>query len=441
MSDAARFDPDSYHVSQSLGDEWESHPELDHIAARIRHLAVPIGVLIEDPSNVRLHPEDNLEGIRGSYAKYKQRVLLVVNQRTMVVEKGNGSLQSLRKAGFGFAAVLFVDDDPTTATGFAIADNRTAEQATWDLPALFDQLSALKEIDYDVPGVDQAFFDEIQAVVKGADFAGDGPTGNSTPAPEPQSLPKAAVSEPGRVYYLGPHRIMCGSSTDAGDVAELMGNEKVLLVCTDPPYGVAYQGGTKDKLSIQNDDLTMEQTEALWRDSLTLACAYSRDGGVVYAFTPTMPEQLSATLAGWRASGFLAKHMLVWNKDTLVLGRSDYQYKHEGIFYGWKPGAGHYFVDDRKQSTVLDAVRPKRNADHPTMKPVELVQRLVENSTKPGWRVYDPFTGSGTCLLACARSGREFRGMELDPRYVDVIRRRWGEWARAAGVDPGEDSL
>lgn len=166
-----KFDPDSYHVRQDLGDDWYDAKELEHIQGRVRLHAVPLSVLIEDPSNVRLHPENNLEGIRGSYAKYKQRVLLVVNVRTMIVEKGNGSLRSLREGGFSFAAVLFVNDDPATATGFAIADNRTSEQAVWDLPALFSQLSTLAEADYEVPGIEPEFLNELKVLVDGADFA------------------------------------------------------------------------------------------------------------------------------------------------------------------------------------------------------------------------------------------------------------------------------
>ncbi len=170
------INPDSYHVSQDLGEGWFEHEKVDHISPKIRHLAVPCDALIEDPSNVRLHGEQNLEGIRGSYAKYKQRVLLVVNQRTMIVEKGNGSLRTLRAGGFVFAAVLFVDDDPATATGFAIADNRTAETATWDLKGLFDQLTSLKEIGYEVPGIEDAFFDELGSLV-GASVPDFGPAG------------------------------------------------------------------------------------------------------------------------------------------------------------------------------------------------------------------------------------------------------------------------
>ncbi|KKK68651.1 hypothetical protein LCGC14_2941930, partial [marine sediment metagenome] len=335
------------------------------------------------------------------------------------------------------------------ATGFAIADNRTAEQATWDLPAVLDQLTKLKTINYEVPGIDPAFFDEIQAVVKGAGFAPEG--GNNAADPGVTTPPVDPVSERGRVYVLGPHRVMCGDSTKREDVADLMGTDRAQLVCTDPPYGVDYaaknrmlnasDGGSRIEVDIENDALGEIDTQKLWRESLGLACEFALDGAVLYAFAPTGPSISQSTIAGTVESGFLAKHTLIWNKNSFVVGRCDYHYKHEGIIYGWKPGAGHYFVDDRTQDTVLNFDRPKRNPDHPTMKPVPLIQKLVENSSRLGWIVYDAFTGSGSCLVACARAGRVFRGMELEPRYVDVIRRRWGSWAKTAGVDPGADAL
>lgn len=434
-----RTNPDTYHVKNELGRGWAKHPDLAHISEKIRHLAYPVADLIEDPSNVRKHDDSNLEGIRGAYAKYKQRVLLVVNVRTMIIEKGNGSLRTLRLGGYKYAAVLFVDDDPATATGFAIADNRTAETATWDLPALLGQLNSLKEVGHDVPAIDEAFFDELVAIVGDAGFTpGEDESGEDT---EPDAPPVKPKSEPGTIYNLGTHRIMCGDSTSREQVDKLLGGDKVQLVNTDPPFGIAYEGGTKPREEIKNDDLTLEQTQELWGAALTVAYEFALDGAVIYAFTPTGMDPISATLAGFRGSGFLAKHTLIWNKNNSCFGRTDYHYKHEGIFYGWKPGAAHYFVDDRTQTTVLEFDRPSRSEEHPTMKPVPLIEKLVTNSSKAGWVVYDPFAGSGSCLIACARTGRVFRGMELDPGYVDVIRKRWGDYARSAGVEPGPDAL
>ncbi|KKM82365.1 hypothetical protein LCGC14_1320380, partial [marine sediment metagenome] len=393
MTDTKLINPDTYHVKSELGRAWLKHDDLAHISLKIRHLAYPVADLIEDPSNVRKHDDTNLEGIRGAYAKYKQRVLLVVNVRTMVVEKGNGSLRTLRLGGFKFAAVLFVNDDPATATGFAIADNRTAETATWDLPALLGQLNSLKEVGHEVPAIDEAFFDELVSIVGDAGFTpgGDEP-GEDT---EPDAPPIKAKSELGKVYVLGSHRIMCGDSTNREQVDELLAGDKVQQTNTDPPYGVGYTGTqTLERDSIENDNLGEEGMYELWRDALKIACDVSVDGAVCYAFTPLGLEVLWATLKGFRESGFIPKHTLLWVKDTFVLGRCDYHYKHEGVFYGWKPGAGHYFVEDRTQSTVLEYKRPRRNEEHPTMKPVAMIEKLVTNSSKAGWIVYDPFGGS-----------------------------------------------
>ena len=437
----ATFDTNTYHVRDDLGDEWEGHPELDHIQPRIRLHAVPIGVLIEDPANVRLHPTVNLEGIRGSYAKYKQRVLLVVNARTMIVEKGNGSLRCLRAGGFGYAAVLWVDDDPATATGFSIADNRTAEQASWDLPALFDQLNALKEIDYEVPGIDAAFFDEIQTLVKGAEFV---PEGSDAPDPGVTTPPTDPVSKVGEVYVLGPHRIMCGDSTNAEDVARLLGGEKPRLMVTDQPYGVNYDPTWRDDAGVapgvrrgvvENDD------RADWTEAYMLF-----PGDVAYLwcaslFLPEVVASIGQVDFDWRS-------LIIWKKATFTFGRGHYHWSHEPCIYAVRKGSTAGWIGDRKQTTVWEIAQvggfgSSREADdastpHSTQKPVECMERPIRNHEGD---VYDPFLGSGTTLIAAARQGRRCFGMEISERYSDVIRKRWGEWAKAAGVDAGEGAL
>ena len=439
----ATFDTDTYHVRDDLGDAWEGHPELNHIQPRIRLHAVPIGVLIEDPANVRLHPTVNLEGIRGSYAKYKQRVLLVVNARNMIVEKGNGSLRCLRAGGFGYAAVLWVDDDPATATGFSIADNRTAEQASWDLPALFDQLNALKEIDYEVPGIDAAFFDEIQTLVKGATFVPEGQGGEDPGASDPPDDP---VSRLGEIYELGSHRILCGDSNKG--VTELLTGDVPSMAFTDPPYNVDYNkhskppGGWKDTDNqkdslITNDSMTTEEWLAFTKE---VAEGLQKNvGGCVYVCHSPGPEGriMGAALDGamhWSAS-------IVWAKSQLVFGRASYQRKHELIWFGWPREAKRTFTDNRTITDVWEFPKPSRSALHPTMKPVELVQQAIEHASVPGQIVYDPFLGSGTTLIAAAMLGRRCYGVEIEPRYVDVCRRRGGEYARSVGVDPGPDAL
>ena len=258
---------------------------------------------------------------------------------------------------------------------------------------------------------------------------------------DPDDVPEVATvvhSALGEVYELGPHRLVCGdsTSTEAWDV--LMQGDQAQMVWTDPPYGVSYVGGSG--LTIQNDDLSPDQLHDFLSGALGLALAYSKAGAVWYVACPDLAAvffsfaKVLSELEVWR-------HTLVWVKNSLVMGRSDYHYRHESVLYGWKPGASHYFIDDRTQDSVHEVKRPSANKEHPTMKPVELIRRHVENSSKPGWLVAEPFGGSGSTLIACAETGRVARLIELDPKYCDVIRRRWTRYAKKNGLDAGPGAL
>lgn len=296
------------------------------------------------------------------------------------------------------------------------------------------------------------------AVIAGAAGASDGAErhaedGGDEADLEPRGVDSAAAdaaadSRPGMVYELGPHRLVCGDSRDPAVWAQLLpGGERLQLVWTDPPYGVSIAGGPKDARNarfasgdtIANDDLNADELQVFLRAAFAVLFASTAPGAAWYVAAPAGPlfgvfgAELSA-LDVWR-------HTLVWVKQHFVFGRCDYHYRHEAIFYGWTPGAAHYFVDDRTQDSVLEFDRPSRSPEHPTMKPVALVRKCIENSSKPGWLVGEPFGGSGTTLIACAESGRVARVIELAPRYCDVIRRRWTRYAREAGIDPGPGAL
>lgn len=251
----------------------------------------------------------------------------------------------------------------------------------------------------------------------------------------------APDSRPGQVYELGPHRLVCGDSTKAESWALLLPNgERLQMVWTDPPYGVSYVGKTADAMTIKNDALSPEQLEQFLRDALGMVVAHCLPGAVWYVASPAMcgPFYTFCTVL----NGFdIWRHTLVWVKSAFVMGHADYHYRHEPIFYGWVPGAAHYFVDDRTQDSVLEYDKPSRNGEHPTMKPVGLVAKCIENSSKRGWVVGEPFGGSGTTLIACAETGRVARLIELDPRYCDVIRRRWTKWAANNNVPAGSGAL
>ena len=227
----------------------------------------------------------------------------------------------------------------------------------------------------------------------------------------------------GQVWQLGRHRLMCGDSTSFADMEKLMEGEQADLIITDPPYNVQYVGKTKDSLTIENDSMSDGAFFSFLLDSFGCMFSYARDGAAIYVFHADM-EGLNF-LRAFKEAGFKLSECLVWAKDVFVLGRQDYHCRHEPILYGWKEGAGHYFVNDRTQDTVLNYERPKRSEEHPTMKPVPLVGKLMQNSSMLDWKVLDPFGGSGSTLIAAQQLDRQCFTMELDPRYAQVIIERW----------------
>jgi len=217
-----------------------------------------------------------------------------------------------------------------------------------------------------------------------------------------------------------------------------MQGEKLKCVWTDPPYGIDYVGKTGHALTIQNDDLTPEETAAFWDRTFEQLQAVSQPGAAWYACAPPSPIfwRLGQVLEtyNWRRS-------LVWVKDRFSLSRGDYHYRHEAIFYGWFEGAARLHPVPRDMDSVQECKKPSISKEHPTMKPVKLITGMIKNSSKPGWLIGEPFGGSGSTLIACAMTGRIGRVVELDPGYCDVIRRRWTRYAKQAGIDPGAGAL
>jgi site-specific DNA-methyltransferase (adenine-specific) len=339
----------------------------------------------------------------------------------MVVLGGNMRLKACREAGLTAVPVVIADTlTPDQRREFVIKDN--ASFGAWDWDALANEWSDLPLADW---GVDVPAFEPP-------------PVEGLTDPDEVPDAPKEPRTKLGDIYALGEHRLVCGDSTDAGVWDRLMAGDVGDMVWTDPPYGVAYVGKTKDALTIENDELDEAGLAQLLGASLGLAWANSRAGASWYVAAPPGPlhqvfGQVLLDLEVWRQT-------LVWVKDVFVLGRSDYHYRHEPIFYGWKQGAAHYFVDDRTQDTIWEIPRPRRSTEHPTMKPVALVERAIRNSSKAGEIVLEPFGGSGTTLLAAEATKRRCRCIELDPRYCDVIVDRWEAFSgkRAELVTEGE---
>jgi len=243
----------------------------------------------------------------------------------------------------------------------------------------------------------------------------------------------------GQLWKLGDHRLLIGSSLERDNWVKLCGEERAILTWTDPPYGVKY-GEKLDEhnamgykvRTIENDDLPPEQLEEFIRTALKNCAEFSSKGAAIYVASPA-GTPLPSIIKSFDGSGFDFRWHLVWLKDQIVLSRADYHFKHENILYGWKTDGAHYFIDDRKQASVFEYPRPKKSEEHPTMKPVELVEHMIKNSSRVGDIVLEPFGGSGTTLLACQRLGRICRITELSEKYGAVILERF---ATATGITP-----
>lgn len=245
----------------------------------------------------------------------------------------------------------------------------------------------------------------------------------NVPEPDENAEPKAKL---GDIYKLGNHRLMCGDSTSLEDVAKLMGEEKADMLLTDPPYNVAYEGKTEDKLTIKNDKMSDGNFRDFLVNAFKAADSVMKPGAVFYiwhADSEGYNFRGACFDAGWKV-----RQCIIWNKNSMVLGRQDYQWKHEPCLYGWKDGASHLWASDRKQTTVIDFNRPTKADIHPTMKPVGLFDYQIKNNTKQGDIVLDLFNGSGTTIMACEQNKRVARCMELDPRYVDAAIKRWEDF-------------
>src|SRR3990167_8934147 len=262
-------------------------------------------------------------------------------------------------------------------------------------------------------------------------WAGDQPEDPGAQMDRAEELREKWQVETGQLWQLGEHRLICGDCTDKAVVKRMMGEEKAQLVWTDPPYGVNYGKKLESAnpmhyrvRTIENDNLPADKLEAFIHSAMKLVSEYSAPGAAIYVACPA-GTPLPILIASFVGSGFDFHWGLVWVKDQLVLGRGDYHFKHENILYGWKSDGGHFFIDDRKQTSVFEYPRPKVSDEHPTMKPVELVEHMIRNSSEKDKMVIDPFLGSGTTLIACERLGRKCRAIEISPGYCAVAIQRW----------------
>ena len=388
---------------------------------------IPVSELKPWPKNPRKHDVDRLVK---SIEAFGFRSPLVVNKVNgqYQVEAGHGRLLAAKKLGLKSLPCVVVEDDEVTAEAYAVADNRLQDLTEWDMPALKDILEGLDTGAFDMESIGYNE-KELEELMTQFHVLTEGLTDDDEIPDKVET-----VCKKGDLWKLGEHRLMRGDSTVITDVERLMGGEKADCMWTDPPYGVEYVGKTKDALTIDNDDkggLLQLLTDAF--GNAQMACIES---GHWYIAHP--PGALSLTFGdAIRQLNWRLHETLVWVKDSMVLGHTDYHYRHEPIFYGYFPGegrpgrgnhAGSLWQGNHSQTTVFEIPRPKRSESHPTMKPVKLVEEMLQNSSQLGDGVLDLFGGSGSTLIACEKLGRRCFMCEIDPHYNDVIITRWANF-------------
>lgn len=363
-----------------------------------------------------LKPEDEeYQKIKKSITEFGYVAPIIINSN-MTVIGGHQRLKVLKELGYTEVECVVVDLDPKKEKALNIALNKIS--GDWDNDKLEELLAELKQtdIDMDITGFS---FDEVDEILK--DITGS--KEDDFDLDQALNEIEEPISKRGDVWILGKNRLMCGDSTQKENVIHLMNSQEADMLLTDPPYNVDYEGKTSEALKIENDNMSETEFYNFLLDSFKNMFDSIKYGGSAYVFHADT-EGLNFRNA-FKSCGFKLAQCLVWVKNTFVMGRQDYQWRHEPILYGWKPGAGHYFVDNRKQSTVLEFDKPSRNAEHPTMKPVDLLVYLIKNSSKENDLILDLFGGSGSTLIAAEQTQRRCYTMELDPKYCDVIIKRW----------------
>ena len=412
---------------------------------------VPIGSVRPYKNNAKQHPREQIDQIKKSIEEFGMDDPIGIWHDEIV--EGHGRLIACQELGYEEIPIIRLDhltDEERRA--YTLAHNKLTMNSDFDIDILNDELMSFETIDMGAFGFDiSQNLDDLDDLVED----------------EPPEAPEEPKSKPGEIYQLGNHRLMCGDSTNRKDVEALMDGEVADLVVTDPPYNVNYgdkadmlnkylnDNGVRNTNHIQNDNMSSVQFIEFLKAAFANMKEALKPGGAFYIFhaSSTLWEFEEAL----KANEIQTRQQLIWNKNSLVLGRQDYQWKHEPCLYGWKDGAGHYFIDRRTETTtiedtppdlnkmtkeqmkkmleeifseaipktVIDENRPNKNEEHPTMKPTKLIARLVRNSSRKDELVLDLFGGSGSTLIACEQLGRKCYSMEFDPVFVDVIVNRW----------------
>ena len=379
---------------------------------------VDINKLIPYVNNARTHSPEQITKLRSSLREFGF-INPVLIDREYNVLAGHGRIAAAKEEGINEVPCVFVEHlSEAQKKAYILADNRMSLDAGWDDELLKVEMASLQEMGFDVgmTGFDESeladlFADDNNTSAKDDDF-------DLTAAPE-----KAAFVQRGDIWTVGRHRLMCGDATSAEDVAALMSGTKANLILTDPPYGVSFRSSSG--LTIQNDSMKNEEFYNFLLSAFQCMVEHLESGGAAYVFhadTEGLNFRRAFVDAGLHLAG-----CCIWVKDSLVLGRSDYQWQHEPVLYGFLQNGKHKWYSDRKQTTIWNFAKPKRNADHPTSKPLDLLSYPIGNSTQENAVVIDTFGGSGSTLMACEKMNRICCTMELDEKYASVILRRYVE--------------
>lgn len=379
-----------------------------------------INIALKDLKPYENNPRKNDDAVKyvaESIKEFGFKVPIVIDKNNVIVA-GHTRYKAAKKLKMSEVPCIIADDlTDEQIKAFRLADNKVAEKAEWDFDLLNAELDDIIDLDMELFGFEDAVQDDAEEAVED-EFEVE--------------LPAEPKSKLGDIYQLGNNRLMCGDSTVLEDVEKLMGGEQADMLLTDPPYNVNYEGKTKDKLKIKNDQMGNDNFRQFLTDAFSNADMVMKPGAVFYIWHADS-EGYNFRGACFDA-GWTVRQCLIWNKNSMVMGRQDYQWKHEPCLYGWKEGAGHLWASDRKQTTVINFDKPTRNDMHPTMKPIPLFDYQIKNNTKGGDVVLDLFGGSGTTIMACEQNGRHGYCMEYDPRYVDVIVDRWEKFTGAKAV-------
>ena len=380
-------------------------------------------------NNPRKLKDSAIEKVAMSLKEYGFRQPIVVDKDRIIVV-GHTRYRASKKLGLKEVPITIVDNlTPEQINAYRIADNRTAEESEWDNELLKMEIKDLEAKDFklDLLGFNEdqlndMLFEEKQGL---------------TDEDEIPEAPEEPISKLGDIWKLGNHKLICGDSTILNNYEKLFNENKADLLMTDPPYNVDYEGKTKDKLTIQNDSKNDDDFLQFLTDAFNNCAIHLKLGCSFYIFhSDWYGLEFRQSI---KNSDLELKQNLIWAKNSMVMGRQDYQWQHEPCLYGWKRGASHSWYSDRKQTTIIKYDRPSKSKLHPTMKPVGLVEYLIKNSSKQEDIVLDPFLGSGTTLIACEKQSRICYGIELDPKYCDVIVKRWEQFTgKKAELENGQ---